>query len=110
MNATTRAYLLQRLSALIMAPLVVTHLALIVYAIRGGLSASEIVARTHGSIGWATFYTIFVVAAATHAGIGVSNVLAEWSPLGRRAAVLFGHAFGLLILLLGLRAVYAVIA
>jgi fumarate reductase subunit C len=110
MNVTARDYLLQRLSALVMAPLVVTHLALIVYAVRGGLSASEIVARTQGSIGWGTFYTIFVVAAATHATIGVRNVLVEWSPLGSRAAVLLGHALGLLILLLGLRAVYAVIA
>jgi fumarate reductase subunit C len=110
MNVTARNFLLQRLSALVMAPLMVVHLALIVYAVRGGLSASEIVARTQGSIVWGTFYTIFVVAAAIHAVIGVRNVLVEWSPLGSRGAVLLGHALGLLILLLGLRAVYAVVA
>ena len=32
----------QRLSALIMAPLVLTHLGLMIYAVRGGLSAAEI--------------------------------------------------------------------
>ena len=110
MNAVMRNYLLQRVSALVMAPLVVAHLALIVYAVRGGLSASEILARTHGSIGWSLFYSAFVIAAALHADIGVRNVLAEWSPLGGRAAALLAHGLGLLILVLGLRAVYAVIA
>ena len=40
-----QAYLIQRISALIMAPLVLVHLAVIVYAIQGGLTAEEILSR-----------------------------------------------------------------
>jgi hypothetical protein len=36
-------------------------------------------------------------------------VLTEWSPLGERAASLFVMAFGAALLLLGLRAVAAVV-
>ena len=110
MANAARAYLLQRVTALIMAPLVLAHLALIVYAVRDGLSAGEIMARTQGSIGWALFYTTFVAAAAVHATIGLRNVLVEWTPLDRRTATLVAHAGGLLILALGLRAVYAVVS
>ncbi|MGB2411815.1 MAG: succinate dehydrogenase, partial [Candidatus Puniceispirillaceae bacterium] len=47
-----RLYMAQRLSALIMAPLVIGHLAVMIYAVRGGLSAGEILGRTHGSLFW----------------------------------------------------------
>lgn len=109
MPEAARAYLVQRLTALILAPLVLAHLALIVYAVRDGLSAAEILARTRGSLGWALFYTTFVAAAAVHASLGLRNVLAEWTSLGRRTATLLAHTGGLLILALGLRAVYAVV-
>lgn len=104
------AYALQRVTALIMAPLVLVHLGLIIYAVRGGLSAAEILGRTQGSIGWALFYGTFVVAVAVHAGFGLRNVLTEWTGLGRAAAAGIAHLFMLLSLLLGLRAVYAVVA
>ena len=45
-------FVLQRLTALIMAPLVLVHLGLIVYAVRDGLTAAEILARTQGHWGW----------------------------------------------------------
>ena len=45
-----RLYLLQRLSALIMAPLVIGHIAVMIYAIQGGLTAAEILGRTQGSL------------------------------------------------------------
>ena len=38
--------------------------------IRDSLSAAEILGRTRGSIGWAAFYGLFVVAAALHGAIG----------------------------------------
>ena len=60
----TRLWLLQRATALVMAPLVFGHLALIVYAVQGGLSAEEILSRTRGSVFWAAFYGVFVLAAA----------------------------------------------
>ncbi len=109
MTDAARRYLLQRVSAMILAPLVLAHLVLIVYAVRGGLSAGEILTRTQGSIGWGLFYTTFVIAAAVHASIGLRNVLQEWLPLGARTVTVIAHSSGLLILLLGLRAVYAVI-
>jgi fumarate reductase subunit C len=104
-----RLYLLQRATAAVMAPLVLVHLALIFYATRRGLSAAEILGRTRGSIGWGLFYGLFVLAAATHAAIGLRSVVAEWTPLaGRRLDVLM-WVFGLLLAALGLRAVTAVV-
>jgi fumarate reductase subunit C len=104
-----RLYALQRLTALVMAPLVLVHLGLIIYAVRGGLTAGEILGRTQGSVGWALFYGLFVMAAATHAPIGLRNVLREWTGLARRTIDLGMLAFGVLLLALGLRAVVAVV-
>jgi fumarate reductase subunit C len=104
-----RLYLWQRLTAAVMVPLVLVHLALIFYAMRKGLSAADILSRTRGSVAWAVFYGVFVVAAAVHAPIGLRTVLAEWTPLGARMRDLAAIAFGLLLLVLGLRAVAAVV-
>lgn len=104
-----RLYVWQRLTAALMAPLVLVHIAVIFYATRQGMTAADILARTRGSVIWASFYGVFVVAAAVHAAIGVRNVLTEWSPLDDRRAGLFAIAFGTLLLLLGLRAVAAVV-
>ncbi|MEA3074303.1 MAG: fumarate reductase subunit [Alphaproteobacteria bacterium] len=102
-------YLWQRLTAAVMAPLVLVHVAVIFYASRKGLSAGDILGRTRGSLMWASFYGAFVAAAALHAAIGVRNVLIEWSPLGEGRAGMFSTLFGLLLLVLGLRAVAAVV-
>lgn len=105
-----RLFLLQRLTALVLAPLVLVHLGLVTVAIGGGLSAAEILGRTQGSAGWALFYGAFVLAAAVHAPIGLRNVLREWTPLPRRGVDGLAAVFGLLLLGLGLRAVWAVVA
>ena len=68
---SAKLYILQRLTALIMAPLVLGHLVLMIYAVQGGLSASEILGRTQGSAFWAIFYALFVFAVSVHAAIGV---------------------------------------
>jgi fumarate reductase subunit C len=47
-----RLYILQRATAIIMAPLVLAHLFVIFYATNRGLSAADILGRTRGSIGW----------------------------------------------------------
>ncbi len=47
-----RLYLAQRTTAAIMAPLVLLHLGVMIYAIQGGLSADEILERTRGSLFW----------------------------------------------------------
>src|SRR5207244_3188207 len=77
-------YVWQRLTAAVMAPLVLVHVAVIFYASRKGLSAADILGRTRGSIMWASFYGAFVAAVAIHASIGLRNVLIEWSALGER--------------------------
>ena len=105
-----RLFILQRLTAMVLGPLVLVHLGLVLVAIRGGLTAGEILARTQGSVGWALFYGAFVVAVAIHAPIGVRNVLREWTGLSGRAVDITALGFGALLLALGLRAVWAVVA
>jgi fumarate reductase subunit C len=104
-----RLYIWQRVTAAVMVPLVLLHVAVIFYASGKGMTAADILARTRGSIAWASFYGLFVGAAAVHASIGVRNVLTEWSPLRDRAAGIFAVAFGCALLLLGARAVAAVV-
>jgi fumarate reductase subunit C len=104
-----RLYIWQRATAALMVPLVLLHVAVIFYATRQGMGAADILARTRGSIVWASVYGLFVVAVAVHAAIGVRNVLTEWSPLNDRVAGLFAVIFGVSLLGLGLRAVAAVV-
>lgn len=101
-------YLVQRFSAMLMAPLILVHLVTIVYAIQGGLSASEILGRTQGSVVWMLFYGLFVVAASAHGAIGLRNILREMTPWRGRSLDLSAAAFGVVVLLLGLNAVGAV--
>ena len=103
-----RLYVAQRLSAAMLAPLVLIHLGLIVYAVEGGLSAAEILDRTRGHIGWALFYLLFVIAAAIHAPIGLRNVLKEWTTLKPRWIDILMILLSALLFILGLRAVAAV--
>ncbi len=88
---TVRLYLWQRATAALMVPLVLVHIAVIFYATRNGMTAADILSRTHGSIVWASYYGLFVAAASVHASIGVRNVLTEWSPLTDRARRLVCH-------------------
>ena len=104
-----RLYVWQRTTAALMAPLVLVHIAVIFYATRKGMTAADILSRTHNSIVWASYYGLFVAAASIHASIGVRNVLTEWSPLTDPRAGLFSIVFGLLLAALGARAVYAVV-
>jgi fumarate reductase subunit C len=104
-----RLYLWQRATAAIMAPMVLVHIAVIFYAARHGMTAADILSRTRGSVAWASFYGIFVVAVSVHASIGVRNILSEWSPLKGRRIGSFAVTFGLLLAVLGLRAIAAVV-
>ena len=104
-----RLWYWQRVSAMVLAFCVLVHLATIVYAVRGGLSAGEILARTHGNWAFGLFYTVFVLACAVHVPIGLTPIVREW--LGWRAATstVFAWLCALLLLVLGLRAVYGVV-
>jgi len=103
-----RLYALQRLSAVILAPLVVVHLLTILYAVRGGLSAEEILARTEGMSIWTIFYALFVLAIAIHAPLGLRKILVEWLCLPRRWAGFVSLLLFAGLLLMGGRAVLAV--
>ncbi len=107
-RAQARLWLAQRASAVLLAVCVVVHLATMIIAVRGGLTAAEILARTRGSIAWATFYGAFVLAAAVHAPIGIRTVVAEMRGGHSRGGDGIALLFGLLIVALGARAVAAV--
>ena len=105
---TTKLFLLQRLSAAFLAFAVAIHLATVLYASRHGLTAGDILSRTQGNFILCVFYSLFVVAVAVHAPIGLRNVVREW--LGWRGRATDGalFLFALLLLGLGFRAVTAV--
>ena len=103
-------FLVQRLSAAVLALAVAAHLATILYAVRGGLTAGEILARTHGSLAFFAFYSLFVVAVAFHAPIGLRNVIREWTPWRGSSLDLVLAIFAVMLLVLGMRAVLAVYA
>lgn len=107
---TVRLYILQRTTAVLMLPLIVGHLAIIFYASAHGVSAAAILGRTQGSIGWALYYGAFVILAAVHGAIGLRTIAQEWG--GLRGVMLDAvmWASGMLLVLLGLRAVVAVVA
>ena len=106
----TRLYLLQRISAMIMAPLVLLHLGVIIIAIRGGLDSAEILSRTQGSLFWAGVYSLFVVMVSIHAAIGLRVVMFEW--LNIKGLILTGLSWLIFAILIsiGMRAVFAVVA
>ena len=104
-----RLYLLQRASAMVLAPLVLVHVGLVIYAVGDGLSAAEILGRTRGSALWALFYGLFVLAAAVHAPIGLRNIAREWTWWHGPSLDWAMAAFGLALLALGGRAVAAVV-
>lgn len=94
----------QRISAMVLGVCVAIHLAIIFYAIRGGLTAQEILGRTQGNLGFAIFYEIFVLACFVHAPIGVANILQENIPqVGMTKPI--SCLLALLILTLGTTAV-----
>ncbi len=103
-----RLYMAQRITALIMAPLVIGHIAVMIYAVQGGLTTAEILSRTQGSLLWFLFYGSFVVAVSVHAAIGLRAIAYEWFGLKRAWLNSFTWGIGLLLFALGARAVWAV--
>ena len=106
----TRLFILQRATAMLMAPLVLIHLAVIILAVRGGFDATEILSRTRGSWVWGTFYGLFVIAASVHAAIGLRVIGFETFGGSRRTLDVRTIGIAALLALLGLRAVFAVVA
>lgn len=86
------------------------HLATIVYAVQGGLTAAEILGRTRGSAGWLAFYVLFVFAVTVHAPIGLRPILTEWLGWRGRSRDLVLLVFAASLAWMGLRAAFGVFA
>jgi fumarate reductase subunit C len=105
---TAILFLAQRASAAMLAFCVTVHLATIVYAVRGGLTAGEVLARTRDNHLFFAFYLLFVFAVAVHAPIGLRSVLREWTSWRGRSLDVALALFALLLLVTGVRAAVAV--
>lgn len=103
-------WMAQRASAAVLAVAVLVHLATVIYAVRGGLSAAEIIARVQANVIWLIFYLIFVIAAAIHAPIGIRTILMESTPLPPRLIDAFSAAALIIILSMGLRTAFGLYA
>lgn len=99
----------QRVTSVVLAFCVLVHLATMIYAIRNGLSAAEILGRTRGNLAWGAFYSVFVIAAAIHGAIGLRTVAAEWLGWRGESAELAMTVAGFALTVAGLRAVAAVV-
>jgi fumarate reductase subunit C len=108
--AQARRWYAMRISSMVLALCVLVHVATIIYAVRGGLSASEILGRTHGSWLAGAFYGVFAIACAVHVPLGLAAVGTEWLRMRERTALIAACVIGLVILVMGLRAVYGLVA
>jgi fumarate reductase subunit C len=106
----TLLWVAQRASAAVLGVCVLVHLATIIYAVQGGLTGAEILARTRGNTAWFAFYTVFVLAVAVHAPIGLRAVLAEWLGWRGRARDFALIAFAVVLAGMGFQAVRGVYA
>ena len=107
-RAELRRFVAQRASAVVLAFCVFAHLTMMIIAIHQGLSAAAILARTRGNVTLSAFYLVFVIAVSIHAPLGLRNIAAEWAEWRGRPLDLGCIAFGVLLLALGVRAIWAV--
>jgi len=98
----------QRISAAVLAFAVAVHLVTIIYAVRTGLAAEEVLGRTRENVWFLAFYLVFVVAIAIHAPIGLRNIVTEWTTWRGRSLDVALAIFAVVLLLLGVRAALAV--
>jgi len=94
----------------VLALCVVVHLGTIIYAVQGGLSAAEILARTRGNAAWLAFYAVFAFAVSVHAPIGLRAVFTEWLKWRGFTRDLFLLAFAALLAWTGFSAAFSVFA
>ena len=110
MNARAQSllWIAQRASAALLGLCVLVHLATMIYAVRGGLSAAEILGRTSGNVAWFAFYTVFVLSIAVHVPIGLRAVLIEWAGWRGRGRDVALACFAAFLIYGGMTAVKAV--
>jgi fumarate reductase subunit C len=100
----THLWVVQRVTAMVLAVAVLVHLGTIVMAVRGGLSAAEILGRTRGNEAWLLFYVVFALCAGLHGAIGLRNIAAETIGLRGRGMDLLWVALGVITAGFGIRA------
>jgi len=105
----TRLWIAQRFTAGLLAVCVIVHLATIIYAVRGGLSAAEILGAPTAASRGRVLYGIRP-GGVDHGAIGLRTIAAEWLGLRGKAAAATVLFIGLALALLGMRAVIAVVA
>ena len=104
----TTLWIAQRVSAAVLAVCVVVHLATIIYAVQGGLTAAEILGRTRGNHAWLAFYSVFVIAVSVHAPIGLRAIFLEWLRWRGASRDVALALFAAALAWMGMRAVLAV--
>lgn len=103
-------WIAQRASAALLALCVLVHLATIIYAVRQGLSAEAILGRTRGNLAGLGFYSLYVLAVAVHAPIGLRTLCQEWLGWRGRSLDWAAAAVAAALFVFGLRAGWAVFA
>jgi fumarate reductase subunit C len=109
-NPQALLWIAQRASAVVLALCVAVHLATIIYAVQGGLTAAEILARTRGNGAWLAFYLVFVAAVTVHAPIGLRSIFIEWLGWRGRSRDAVLMIFAVVIAWMGVRAALGVFA
>ncbi|HZZ94709.1 MAG TPA: hypothetical protein VFE23_19265 [Usitatibacter sp.] len=104
-----RLWYWQRMSAMVLAACVLVHLATIVYAVHHGLTATEILSRTRGSLVFGAFYVVFLAACAVHVPIGLAAILEEWFRIPRGGARIVAAVFAAAIVGFGVAALEGVV-
>ena len=104
----TLLWIAQRASAAVLAVCVAVHLATIIYAVQGGLTAAEILGRTRGNHAWLVFYSVFVIAVSVHAPIGLRAIFLEWLRWRGASRDIVLALFSAALAWMGMRAVFAV--
>jgi fumarate reductase subunit C len=104
MTAATQAKLwyAMRISSMVLAVCVLLHIVTVIYAVRGGLSAAEILGRTHGNWAFGAFYVVFVIACAVHVPLGLAAIAGNGCLRARRRR---SQIIGRVIWRMGLRRV-----
>jgi len=103
-----RLYMLQRITAMFMGPFVLGHIAVMIYAIQGGLTTAESLGRTQGGVFWFLFYGSFVIMVSVHAVIGLLVIIHEFRGVKGFALSTITWSICLVFLFMGTRAVSAV--
>jgi fumarate reductase subunit C len=104
----TLLWIAQRATAAVLAVCVAVHLATIIYAVQGGLTAAEILGRTRGNHAWLAFYSVFVITVSVHAPIGLRAIFIEWLRWRGASRDVVLALFAAALAWMGMRAVLAV--